>query len=114
MIFLGRPEVIQPSLAGELAQEVEAWRRRGIQPFSLRSVIPGVQKLGAGNLHLEVRDGRHYLSLRSHRPDPLLEDFAYDANLAVRVMRATAMPVQLDSEMRGIREAAPDLAVALA
>ena len=114
MIFLGRPEVIQPSLAGELAQEVEAWRQRGIQPFSLRSVIPAVRELGAGNLHLEVRDGRHFLSLRSHRPDPLLEDFAYDANLAVRVMRATAMPVQLDSEMRGIREAAPDLAVALA
>ena len=114
MIFLGRPEVIQPSLAGDLAQEVEAWRRRGFQSFSLRSVIPAVRELGAGNLRLETRDGRHFLCLRSHRPDPLLEDFAYDANLAARVMRATAMPVQLDSEMRGIREAAPDLAVAFA
>ena len=114
IIFLGRPDVIQPSLVGELAQEAEAWRQRGIQPFSLRSVIPVVRELGAANLSLEVRDGRHFLHLRSHRPDPLLDDFAYDANLAVRVVRATTMPVALDTEMRVIREAAPDLAAALA
>ena len=114
MIILGRPEVIQPSLTGELEQEVETWRKRGVQPFSLRSVIPAVRELGAKNLRLEVRDGRHFLHLRSHRPDPLLDDFAYDADLAVRVMRATAMPIQLDTEVRGVSESAAELVAILA
>ncbi len=114
VVFLSRSETILPSLTGELLAEVNAWRQRGVQSFSLKSVIPAVRELGPKNLHLAAVASGHELSLRSHRPNPLLADFAYDADLAVRVMRATAVPVKFEADVKELRESAPQLLTMLA
>lgn len=67
VVFLGRSETILPSLTGDLLTEVNAWRQRGVQPFSLKSVIPAVSELGSKNLHLETSATGHELSLRSQQ-----------------------------------------------
>jgi methylase of polypeptide subunit release factors len=114
LLFLGRPETMQTSLTGDLLTEVDAWQQRGVQPFALRNVVPAVRELGANNLHLESTPNGHQLSLRSQRPNPLLPDFAYDADLAVRVMRATAMPVNFELEVKDLHEASAQLLTMLA
>lgn len=114
MVLLGRPQVVLPSLVGDLAAEVSAWQKRGIQAFSLSNVVPALAKLGSLNLQLIDGGGKFRLRLRSHRPSPLLEDFAYDANLAVRVIRATALPVPLGSEFTQLNQPPTTLVAALA
>jgi hypothetical protein len=110
MSFLSRPHLMEAHALPETISEVRAWRARGTQLLSMKGVVPAVLKLGRNNVGVS---GEELI----WRGNPLTRhdsDFAYDAQLALKIVRDLSTTVSTDEEMTLLNDSFSSVATQLA